>query len=112
MNDHIVALCKGGADTVANMRWQTVADARACVPLPFGEITVSQKMLKAAGETLWGPQYRSEMARQLGLHLRTMMRWDAGERQVSEATLGAADQAADAAPRRDREAAGQGPGGI
>jgi len=29
VRDHIVALCKGGPDTVANMQWQTVAAAKA-----------------------------------------------------------------------------------
>jgi hypothetical protein len=31
---------------------------------------------------LWGPQYRSEAARRLGVHLRTLMRYDAGERAI------------------------------
>jgi hypothetical protein len=26
--DHIIPLCAGGADTPANMQWQTIADAR------------------------------------------------------------------------------------
>jgi hypothetical protein len=29
IKDHIVALCKGGADAVWNMQWQTVAEAKA-----------------------------------------------------------------------------------
>ena len=40
--------------------------------------------LRAAGEVLWGPQYRSEMARALDVHLRTAMRWDRGETPVPE----------------------------
>lgn len=51
------------------------------------EIIVSQKLLKKAGEALWGPQYRSEMARVLGIHLRTLMRYDAGERDVPQEIL-------------------------
>jgi hypothetical protein len=30
-------------------------------------------VLKAAGEALWSPQYRSEMARQLDVHLGMVM---------------------------------------
>lgn len=48
---------------------------------------MSQKIFKEASEVLWGPQYRSEAARQLGVHLRTVMRWDAGERRVPQVTL-------------------------
>jgi hypothetical protein len=29
IKDHIVALCKGGADAVWNLQWQTVAEAKA-----------------------------------------------------------------------------------
>lgn len=29
VRDHIVPLCKGGADTVDNMQWQTVAEGKA-----------------------------------------------------------------------------------
>jgi hypothetical protein len=29
IRDHIVALCRGGADSVGNMQWQTVAEAKA-----------------------------------------------------------------------------------
>ena len=29
VRDHIVPLCKGGPDTVANMQWQTHAEAKA-----------------------------------------------------------------------------------
>lgn len=47
----------------------------------------SQKLLQAAGTVLWGPQYRSEMARQLGRNLRTVMRWDSGERPVPKGVL-------------------------
>jgi hypothetical protein len=48
---------------------------------------MSQKLLRAAGIVLWGPQYRSEMARQLGRNLRTVMRWDSGERPVPKDAL-------------------------
>jgi hypothetical protein len=43
---------------------------------------MTRTILKQAGEALWGPQYRSEMARQLRVHLRTVMRWDAGETAI------------------------------
>jgi hypothetical protein len=36
---------------------------------------------------LWGPQYQSEAARQLGLALRSVVRYDQGERRVPEAVL-------------------------
>jgi hypothetical protein len=29
VKDHIIALCKGGADGVWNLQWQTVAEAKA-----------------------------------------------------------------------------------
>jgi hypothetical protein len=29
VRDHIVPLCKGGADSVHNMQWQTVAEGKA-----------------------------------------------------------------------------------
>ena len=31
-----------------------------------------------------GPQYRAEMARQLDVHLRTVMRWDSGENKIPD----------------------------
>lgn len=43
---------------------------------------MNRSTLKQAGEALWGPQYRSEMARQLDVSLRTVMRWDAGDTPV------------------------------
>jgi hypothetical protein len=43
--------------------------------------------LKQAGEALWGPRYKSEMARQLDVHLRTVMRYDAGERMAPPQVL-------------------------
>lgn len=39
---------------------------------------------KAVCTALWGRDYRSEAARVLDLHLRTLMRYDAGERRVPE----------------------------
>lgn len=43
---------------------------------------MNRTMPRAAGEAPWGPQYCSEAARQLGLGLRSVMRYDAGERPV------------------------------
>ena len=43
---------------------------------------MNRSTLKQAGEALWGPQYKSEMARQLAVALRTVMRWDAGETAI------------------------------
>ena len=44
-------------------------------------------LFKRACEALWGPQYRSEGARQLVVSLRTMMRYDAGESPIPEETM-------------------------
>jgi hypothetical protein len=41
-------------------------------------------MLKAVGATLYGPQYQSELARQLSVHLRTFTRWQRGERTIPD----------------------------
>jgi len=46
---------------------------------------VSQKLFQAACAALWGPQYRAPAARVLGIHLRSLMRYDAGERTVPPA---------------------------
>jgi hypothetical protein len=42
------------------------------------------KTMQAAARALWGPHYRSELARALGVHLRTAMRWDRAERPVPD----------------------------
>ena len=42
------------------------------------------KTFRAACELLWGPQYRSEAARQLKISLRTLMRYNAGESPIPE----------------------------
>lgn len=42
------------------------------------------QLFKKACAALWGEYYRSEAARQLDAGLRTVMRWDAGERPVPE----------------------------
>ena len=36
---------------------------------------------------LYGRDYRSEAARTLRVHLRTLMRWDAGERPVPDSAV-------------------------
>ena len=43
-------------------------------------------ILKTACMALWGPNYRSEMARSLDVHLRTAMRWDRGESAIPQTT--------------------------
>ena len=49
------------------------------------EETMSHRtLLKAACMALWGPNYRSELARQLDVHLRTAMRWDRGESAIPQ----------------------------
>jgi hypothetical protein len=45
---------------------------------------MTRTMLKAVGQALYGPQYNSEMARQLRVHLRTFMRWQRGERAIPD----------------------------
>jgi plasmid maintenance system antidote protein VapI len=40
-------------------------------------------MFRTVGEALWGPQYVSEMARQLGISRRTATRYHCGERPIS-----------------------------
>jgi len=45
---------------------------------------MNRSTLTAAGEALWGPHYRSELARACKVHLRTAMRWDRGESQIPE----------------------------
>jgi len=46
---------------------------------------MNRSTFKASCEALWGPQYRSEAARQLNIGLRSMMRYDAGERDIPQA---------------------------
>ena len=48
---------------------------------------MSRPLFRSACAALWGPQYRSEAARQLDVSLRTLMRYDAGERDVPAALL-------------------------
>jgi len=50
-------------------------------------MTKKLRLMQAAATALWGPQYRSEMARQLGVHLRTAMRWNRAESPVPDAIL-------------------------
>ena len=70
-------------------------------------------MLKQAGELLFGPQYRSELARQLGVHLRTVMRWDAGgDDDPGECAGASAPAAARRAQASHRPGAGQDRGRV
>jgi hypothetical protein len=41
-------------------------------------------LFKRASAALWGARYRSDGARQLGISLRTMMRYDAGESPIPD----------------------------
>jgi hypothetical protein len=50
----------------------------------LGDDEMSQKLFRAAAMALWGSQYRSEAVRQLGLALRTVMRWDAGKTSIPQ----------------------------
>lgn len=50
-------------------------------------MTKKLRLMQAAATALWGPQYRSEMAHQLGVHLRTAMSWDCAERPVPDDVL-------------------------
>ena len=43
--------------------------------------------MKAAATALWGAQYHSELARQMGVHLRTAMSWDRAERPLPDIVL-------------------------
>jgi hypothetical protein len=43
---------------------------------------MNRALFKAACTALFGPQYRSEAARQLKVHLRTVMRWDNGDTKI------------------------------
>jgi len=46
------------------------------------------KLFKTICEALWGPQYRSEAARQLGVSLRTLMRYVADESPIPDDIVG------------------------
>lgn len=48
---------------------------------------MSQKPFQAAAKALWGPQHQSEAARQLSLGLRSVVRYDQGERTVPPVVL-------------------------
>jgi hypothetical protein len=45
-------------------------------------------MFKRACVALWGSRYRSDGARYLGISLRTMMRYDAGESPIPNEIMG------------------------
>jgi hypothetical protein len=46
-----------------------------------------RELFKQMMAALYGRDYRSEADRQLGVHLRTLMRWDSGERPAPDAKL-------------------------
>ena len=39
---------------------------------------MNRSVFQQIGRLLWGPRWRSEMARELGVVRATVMRWDAG----------------------------------
>ncbi len=47
----------------------------------------SAHLLNAAGTYLFGPQWQSELARQLNINLRTMHRWAKGEFEPRDPNL-------------------------
>ena len=49
---------------------------------------MSTKTFQEACAALWGPQYQSAAARQLGIARSSMVRYDAGDREVPRVVLG------------------------
>jgi hypothetical protein len=45
---------------------------------------MTRHTFQAICQSLWGPQYQSEAARQLGISRRSMVRYDQGERPVPD----------------------------
>lgn len=41
------------------------------------------RLLHEAGEALYGPRWQSELARELGVNIRTVQRWAAGQVDIS-----------------------------
>jgi hypothetical protein len=48
---------------------------------------MTQDNHRAVGEVLYGPRWQSELSRDLNVAVRTVQRWDAGERGIP-ASLG------------------------
>jgi|TARA_R110000824_G_scaffold82503_4_gene206821 hypothetical protein len=48
---------------------------------------MTREQLKAVGEALYGPRWQSELSRDLTVAVRTVQRWDAGQRGIP-ASLG------------------------
>tara|TARA_R110002110_G_scaffold116306_5_gene287811 strand:+ start:101 stop:322 length:222 start_codon:yes stop_codon:yes gene_type:complete len=48
---------------------------------------MTREQLKDVGEALYGPRWQSELSRDLTVAVRTVQRWDAGERGIP-ASLG------------------------
>jgi hypothetical protein len=49
---------------------------------------MNQKLFQATCAALWGPQYQSVAARELDIALRSVVRYDQGERAVPKAVIG------------------------
>jgi hypothetical protein len=45
---------------------------------------MNRTTLKAAGELLWGPRFASDMARELDVHFKTVMRWLHGQTGIPD----------------------------
>ena len=49
---------------------------------------MSTKTFQQACEALWGPQYQTAAARKLGIARSSVVRYDAGDREVPRVVLG------------------------
>ena len=45
---------------------------------------MTPSLLREIGEALYGPLWQSEMARQRGVSVRTVQRWDAGDNAIPD----------------------------
>ena len=44
----------------------------------------SRDLLRAAGVALYGPRWQSDLARDLGVAIRSVQRWDAGSHPIPD----------------------------
>jgi len=45
---------------------------------------MNRTVLNQAGRLLWGPRFRADMAREMGVHLATINRWTTGETGIPQ----------------------------